>query len=153
MDNVRIIYDLSTLRAVQVLVLSAQSNTDFNSSFYGMIQGPMPLIQQQCNALGITNVDFQSLEISTGITDRDRVILDRHFGQEILNEFLAMRKANPSSPQEDVALMEYLKDIREMLYDGSIRSARTLLAEVPDAVIPVMVRDYFVSKMSNYLGV
>lgn len=153
MDNVRIIYDLSTLRAVQVIEIDSVTTTDFNSNYYGVLQGPSSLVEQQCEQLGVTNVDFENTTVLTSLTDRDRVIMDRHFGQEILNEFLALNKALPLTPEQDLAQLEMFAPIKAMLEVGGIRTAKVLLEEaLTDEFFTQQVKDHFLSKMTNYLA-
>src|SRR5690606_33308187 len=107
----RIIYDLNTLRAVQVIEIDSVTTTDFNSNYYGVLQGPSSLVKQQCEQLGVTNVDFENTTVLTSLTDRDRVIMDIHFGQEILTEFLAMNMSLTLTTQQDLAQLEMLAPI------------------------------------------
>lgn len=153
MEHVRIVYDLGTMRAVQVVDLQEVATTDFNSNFYGLLQGPAVTVEQQCSALGIANVDFSTRSIVEPLSNRDRVIMDRHFGQEILNEFLTMNKALPLTPEQDLAQLNAFAPIKAMLEVGGIRTARTLLAQVEVGdVFTQSTKDYFVAKMDNHLA-
>lgn len=82
-----------------------------------------------------------------------QVMKNKAFGQRIMNKFIAMRSALPASPEDDLLVMDYsiLGDVRELLYDGSIKSARARLIEKPNEVLPQIVREQFAQEMADYL--
>jgi hypothetical protein len=82
-----------------------------------------------------------------------KVKKDKAFGVQLIEEFLAMRKDVDSTPEENLALFSYsyLGDVRDLLYEGSIKSAMLQLQKKDEKVIPAQVRDLFVEKMQQYL--
>lgn len=152
-------YDVQT-RQITDIIVDEGNITSYNSEFVGGFTGTMEMLLKSAQAMDLglmalfNYINANQIQITMN-AELLQVLKDKAFGQEIMNEFLSMRKATPSTAEEDLGLMDYaaLGDVRELLYDGSIKSARTRLLDKPDTVIPAETRTYFGNKMAQYLGI
>lgn len=154
---IRIVYDLDSRQVIDVLS-SGLGQTYTNENLHGFIQGEAEKIIPQALSFMIqaapilTFMEANNIDIGM-IQELKQVYKDQTFGQQILNEFIAGRKSQQTEPDEDLLLMDknVLGDVRELLYDGSIRSAMLKLQSKPEQIIPAEVKAYFVDKMQTYL--
>ena len=116
----------------------------------GVIQGDSATVKMMVAALGLDHSQIQNLDMTEV---EKQVLKNKIFGQRIMNKFIAMRADVPASPEEDLAIMDHnvLGDVRALLYDGSIKSARKRLITKTDDVLPLPIRDQFVQEMADYL--
>lgn len=154
---IRVVYNLDTKEIISV-INGADGQTYFDASTTGILQGKPDDIVLHASAFGLALEPILTFFDSNNImTDMDetvrQVVKNKTFGQQIMNKFIAARAGLPASADQDLQIMDYsvLGDVRELLYDGSIKSAREKLLTKSEQIIPTALRDAFVEEMEEYL--
>jgi hypothetical protein len=155
---VRIIYNHQSKIIVDI-VNASEGTTAINDNLYGIIQGKEEEVLIQAIAFGLETLPiFQYIEtnnIDIQMEEGEYLIYkNQAFGIRVLNKFIAIRNAQgPTNAVQDLQAMnlEVLGDVRELLYDGSIKSAMSRLNEKSTQIVPQPLKDYFTYMMTEYL--
>lgn len=153
--NIRITYNTDTL---EIINISISEGTTLAPEGIGVIDAPYPQARKQAIAIGldILQVDewaFNNLQQPT--TPEAQKKADIRFGENLLLEFLAGQKNVSLDNATYRAVSETFKYAEAALRRGDITQARTELLNI-ELMPPVWTEDiknYFIQKIDNYVGI
>lgn len=151
----RIVFNTTTKDIITML--PAISITRFDQRKFSMIEELPGLLLEKVVDLSLdesTVIEFLEKHEGPRVRDLLKVIKDKNFGREMLNEFLSENKNMPMTLEQDLALLNQFSPIKGMLEIGAINRAYELWTQIiPDGIVISQDRyDKYLIKLTAYLS-
>lgn len=155
MKKYRIIYNSLTKEIVNMLEAKGVSRFDLRK--HSMIEDHPGLLLEKVINLNLDEprvIAFLEEHEGSRVHDLLKVIKDKNFGREMLNEFLSENKNMPMTLEQDLQLLNDFSPIKSMLEIGAINRAFELWSQIiPDGIVISQDRyDKYIEKLTAYLS-
>jgi hypothetical protein len=155
--TIQIIYDLNALTFV-ISEYIPGTVALYNEQSHGLIQAEYPIARLQAITVGldIRAIDewmLNEYEELPATSTLNKVILDRAFGQQMINKYLALNKGLELTVNQSLAQLTKFSSVKMLLEVGAIQPALTLIqSTVVDDVYTQERKDSDIVDIEAYLG-